>query len=80
MGSVADVVISIDDDRDINRLGEIGRVGACLHRHEVDQMLTSRSFAKIAHHVRLDIGSKYFAFRDVLRNPHAEIPGSRRWT
>ena len=61
----------------INRFGEIGGVGACLHRHEVDQMLTSRSFAKVANHVRLDISCKYFAFRDALCNPHAEIPGAR---
>src|SRR5580700_8107790 len=40
-------------------------------------MLTSRSFAEIAHHVRLDIGGKYFAFRDALCNPHAEIAGAR---
>jgi len=40
-------------------------------------MLTSRSFAEITHHVRFDIGGKYFAFRDALCNPHAEIPGGR---
>jgi len=40
-------------------------------------MLTSRSFAEVAHHIRLDIGGKYFAFRDALCNPHAEIPGAR---
>src|SRR5580692_10170964 len=40
-------------------------------------MLTSRSFAEVAHHVRLDIGGKYFAFRDALCNPHAEIAGAR---
>jgi hypothetical protein len=77
LGSVADVVISVHDERNIDRLGEIDRVGACLHRHEVDQMLTSRSFAEVAHHIRLDIGGKYFAFRDALCNPHAEIPGAR---
>jgi hypothetical protein len=40
-------------------------------------MLTSRSFAEIAHHVRLDNGGKYFAFWDALCNSHAEIPGAR---
>jgi hypothetical protein len=40
-------------------------------------MLKSRSFAKVAHHVRFDIGSKYFSFGDALCNPHAEIAGSR---
>src|ERR1700724_3140898 len=40
-------------------------------------MLTSRSFAEITHHVPFDIGGKYFAFRNALCNPHAEIPGAR---
>ena len=40
-------------------------------------MLTSRSFAEVAHHVRLDIGGKYLAFRDALCHPHAEVPGAR---
>ena len=71
------MVISVHDERNIDRLGEIDRVGACLHRHEIDQMLTSRSFAEVAHHIWLDIGGKYFAFRNVLCNPHAEIPGAR---
>ena len=70
-------VISVHNESNINRLGETYRVGACLHRHEIDQMLTSRSFTEIAHHVRLDIGGKYFAFRDALCNPHAEITGAR---
>jgi hypothetical protein len=77
LGSIADVVKSVHDERNIDRLVEIGRVGACLHRQEVVQMLTSRSFAEIAHHVRLDIGGKYFAFWDALCNSHAEIPGAR---
>ena len=76
-GFGVDVAISVHDDYDINWLGEVSCVGACLHRHEVDQMLKSRSFAEVTHHVGLDTDSKYFAFGDALCNPHAEISGAR---
>ena len=34
----------------------------CLVAEEANCMLTSRSFAEVAHHIRLDVNGKYFAF------------------
>src|SRR5208337_4133306 len=40
-------------------------------------MLALRTLAEVAHHVRLHVGRKYFAFGNVLGDPHAEISGAR---
>ncbi len=40
-------------------------------------MLTLGSLAKVAHHVRLDIGGEYFAVGNALGDPYTEISGAR---
>ena len=40
-------------------------------------MLALCAFAKVMHHVMLDIGGEYFAFRNALGDFHTEISGAR---
>ena len=49
------MVIGVDDENEVHRLGEVGTVRARLHRHEGLEMLSVRALGQIAEHLRFDI-------------------------
>ena len=73
---VADVMIGVHDKNEVDRLGKVRGIASRLHRHKVRNVLASGALAEIANHVRFDIGGEDFAFRNTLRDLHAEIAGS----
>ena len=73
---IINVVIGIDDQNDIDRLGKIGRFGARQDRNESRKVLAVRALLKVAQHVRLDVNSKQLPFRYALGDLRAEISGA----
>ena len=73
------MVIGIDDQNQIDRLGKIRTAGTRQHGDQKAQMFALRAFPEETQHVRLDVNCEQFPFWDEPGDARAEItrPGAK---